>query len=643
MNNVIKAIVATATLIMVVDLIAPLPSLANGKELRTKYNHILNIASTPEKDSDSHGLFTDAGSWMGFTIPDSTKPINGFCGPFDIDTRTWLTQTFCNVGATLKGKAINATSFKQQRSSYAPGMLTLISSYNNLTIEQTLQLIDKNHALLSLTANEAIRWHLSSTIWANGNAVAKENSIIITLADGQLLTVTFPPKFQLDLKDSTYMATSVAPSKSEYVVVGFFENKQQQQQAATKAAQVLKAPQSYANQSAERWNSYLKNGLRPNMPENYNRSAVKSIVTLVANWRAPKGDLYHDGVIPSHAVSYFNGFWAWDSWKHAVALAKIDPELAKNQVRAMFDYQQPDGMVIDCIYSNKKENNARDSKPPLATWAVYEIYRQTNDKAFVREMFPKLVKYHQWWFKYRDHDKNSICEFGSVDGTTEAAKWESGMDNAVRYDDATMVQNSEHAWSFDQESVELNAYLCLEARLLGELAATAGEEFSSPIDPQQVNAAFFDSTSGYYFDRSLNGNLINVEGPEGWIPLWTEIAPAQNAAAVMKVMANPKKFATYIPFPTLAADNPKFNPKGYWRGPIWLDQVYFGISGIRKYGYQREADTFTDNVFTRLKGLSGNEPIHENYGTHTGERLKAPHFSWSAAHLLMLYWEYGKQ
>ena len=31
----------------------------------------------------------------------------------------------------------------------------------------------------------------------------------------------------------------------------------------------------------------------------------------------------------------------------------------------MFDYQQPDGMIIDCIYTDPSENNARDSKPPL--------------------------------------------------------------------------------------------------------------------------------------------------------------------------------------------------------------------------------------------------------------------------------------
>lgn len=116
-----------------------------------------------------------------------------------------------------------------------------------------------------------------------------------------------------------------------------------------------------------------------------------------------------------------------------MALSWFEPELAKNQVRAMFDYQTPEGMIIDCIYIDKNENNERNSKPPLAAWAVSEIYKSTQDADFVKEIYPKLLHYHQWWYKYRDHDRNGYCEFGAVDGTLEAAAWESGMDNAIRF------------------------------------------------------------------------------------------------------------------------------------------------------------------------------------------------------------------
>lgn len=84
---------------------------------------------------------------------------------------------------------------------------------------------------------------------------------------------------------------------------------------------------------------------------------------------------------------------------------------------------------------------------------------------------------------------------------------------------------------------------------------------------------------------------------------------------------------------------PDFSPNGYWRGPIWLDQVYFAIHGLRNYGYTELADGYTKQVFDRLNGLRADAPIHENYETSTGKRLKSPHFSWSAAHLLLLHIE----
>ena len=95
------------------------------------------------------------------------------------------------------------------------------------------------------------------------------------------------------------------------------------------------------------------------------------------------------------------------------------------------------------IYTDKSENNWRDTKPPLAGWAVWRIYEKTRDKVFLEEMYSKLVQYHKWWYTYRDHDQNGLCEYGSTDGTLEAAGWESGMDNAVRFDDARMMQNGE--------------------------------------------------------------------------------------------------------------------------------------------------------------------------------------------------------
>jgi len=86
-------------------------------------------------------------------------------------------------------------------------------------------------------------------------------------------------------------------------------------------------------------------------------------------------------------------------------------------------------------------------------------------------MYPKLKLYHEWWYNKRDHDKDGLCEYGSTDGSLVAAKWESGMDNAIRFDNSKIVKNGEGAYSIDQESVDLNAYLYAEKLNLATLAS----------------------------------------------------------------------------------------------------------------------------------------------------------------------------
>lgn len=608
------------------------------------YPDILNITYTPDQMKGGKGWFTDYGAWMGFTLPEANKFTNGFCGPFDLDNRKWISRSLVQVGYVENGKIMPPDVFRPDSLVYFPGQLYMKSSLSDVSVSQRLFFTDKNHALLVCQSNRELDWFFEGNIWGEENKSEVINrSVVIYLPGGEVVGVTFEKEAEVMLTSSVYKTSFSTPANRQTVVLSFFNQKEELPAGLKKAETLLEQSGLELKQHTQRWNSYLKKVLREDMPESYNRIAVKAMVTLLSNWRSSKGDLLHDGMVPSHAVGYFVGFWAWDTWKQAVATVHFEPELAKNQIRSMFDYQDEAGMIADCIYSNKRENNYRDSKPPLAAWSVYEVYKETADTAFVREMYPKLLKYYRWWFRYRDHDGNGICEFGSTDGTEEAAKWESGMDNAVRFDEAKMVKNGEDAWSFNQESVDLNAYLCYEYRLLQQMADLIGEKFEEPDRTEEIRTYFFDSQNGYFFDRILKGDFVRVEGPEGWTPLWTEIATTEQAGKVMKIIADTNKFSTYIPFPTLAADHPKFLPGGYWRGPIWLDQVYFGISGIRKYGYHEEADRYTDQVFTRLKGLSGKAPIHENYDTHDGSVLKAPHFSWSAAHLLMMYWEYGKE
>jgi len=120
--------------------------------------------------------------------------------------------------------------------------------------------------------------------------------------------------------------------------------------------------------------------------------------------------------------------------------------------------------------------------------------------------------------------------------------------------------------------------------------------------------------------------------------LWANAATQEQAEAVKNKMMDPKKFYTKVPFQTMSADHKKFNPlKGYWRGPNWLDQAYFGVKSLRNYGFNKEADKATIQILKGAEGVLGKgKSIRENYHPLTGKGLNAQNFSWSAAHIIML-------
>ena len=611
---------------------------------RYEFNNILDITYTPDTLTRCGGWFTDAGSWMGFTLPQKDHWVNGFCGPFSLDMnrRQWMAQSAVTVGYADQANVI----FTPDSTCYFPGELYLSASSEEGKIIQRLNFLDASTALLRIHSDAGKELSLTASQWGKEIQVqTDQNTVIARHPSGEIVALTFTPDVSVKGTDNNYQAKINGSEHDTYIAISFYTGEKELSAGLQKAQLALSNPQEGLKANKERWEGYLTKILRKDMKPEYDRIAVKAVVTLISNWRTHRGGLLHEGIVPSHAAYYFVGFWAWDTWRFSAALAKFDPELAKDNIRAMFDYQQPDGMIIDCIYTDPAENNARDSKPPLVSWAVDEIFTHTNDTAFISEMYPQLMAYYKWWYNKRDHNRNGMCEYGSTDGTLEAAAWESGMDNAIRFDDAKMLKNNgaEDAWSMDQESVDLNAYLALECKLLKKFASILGVTFDGPDYSSQVADYFFDKEKGFFFDRRLkDGSFIQEPGCEAYTPLWTEVATADQVKAMLPLLTDTAKFSTYIPFPTVAADNPKYNPRGYWRGPIWLDQTYFAIRGLRNYGYNKMADEYTLQVFDRLQGLKEGAPIHENYGTHTGELLKAPHFSWSSSHLLMLYDDYGK-
>lgn len=629
--------------------------------------NILDYRITPKDSVDKSGLmFSDQGAWFAYSLPDSTGMIEDFSGPFLMTQQNgiWSSSSLAPIRLTIGDHPVypknESIIYQSAYASHSERLLDL----NGIDLKESLVYLDANTVLIKyeLTNNEDFNnqvtyyWENQSLKTNNLKLLSKENHLIInsnnTKAIGHIL---FPKTTIVKNTDSTYISEFqrlyIGPNETKSLIVSqtfiFPEYSWEKQKALIQSIDF----DSVLNARKQEKNNQLKaliDKRKPQFQENkYAEVLAKAHLTLQNNWRIPAGEIEHEGLFPSYHYKWFNGFWSWDSWKHAVGLSYYDLRLAKEQVKLMFKFQNDDGFVADCVYRDTtiEAHNYRDTKPPLSAWAVAKIYEKDKDLEFVKYMYPKLKKYHYWWYNKRDHDQDGLCEYGSTDGSLIAAKWESGMDNAIRFDDSKILKNEEGAYSLDQESVDLNAYLYVEKLFLSQLAEALNLNDASQYKSEaeglkvKIQTQFYDGNDGWFYDTNLDGTqFIKGEGSEGWTALWASAATQKQAEAVKNKMMNPNKFFTKVPFQTMSADHEKFDPlKGYWRGPNWLDQAYFGVKGLRNYGFNKEADKATIQIIEGAEGLLGKgKSIRENYHPLTGEGLHAQNFSWSAAHVILL-------
>ncbi|MCO4797988.1 MAG: alpha-glucosidase [Colwelliaceae bacterium] len=752
--------------------------------------------------------FFDLGAWHGFLLPEKSS-YGAFTGPMVIaqEYGIFISDKLEQLQVTenTTEKVFDLTKAKVENYS-TPGALVQTYQFTALHIELTLQFVSNRTALvetrltnlsdtplsldLSWQGQLLSQWDEQKSVnqalpmWTRKFILNDQALLIdfgkarstwhIMTSDSSRYQITRSVKSEtiIDNKTLSYQSKSsmiLAPKQSKNIVTtqSYFHDLKEAKQEQEFIQTVLKSPITYQQKSNKRWEKYLTKGIKEGETNELEALvATKSIETLIGNWRSPAGELKHDGVTPSVTARWFNGVWAWDSWKHAYAMARFAPDVAKNNIRAMFDYQiqgndplrpQDKGMVIDAVFYNKDKVrggdggnwNERNTKPPLASWAVWKIYQATKDAEFIEEMFPKLQAYHKWWYSNRDHNNNGLIEYGAtkhryhndpqgnisfsiqyntlptdidLSGCQKAEKnwyqcsgmslykqivelanydnidigaqhgtgWESGMDNAARFgfissDQLAIYANKFYAgdllkarkdwqvmffenrdqhhqllgFSINQESVELNTYLAREKILLAKMAKLLGKkiiakQYNDEANSlsKRINQCFFDQATGFFYDRKISaknmkdndvcaGKLLTQRGrgPEGWSPLWAGIADKDKASRVKDLMLNEKEFNTMIPLGTAALSNPAYNQDIYWRGRVWLDQVYFGLIALKKYGYQTEAKQLAKKLLLNAEGLNKNGAIRENYNPETGDVQGANNFSWSAAHLLMLYHE----
>jgi len=382
--------------------------------------------------------------------------------------------------------------------------------------------------------------------------------------------------------------------------------------------------------------------------------------------------------------------WLWDSCFIAIGYRYFDINRAMDEIRGLLEGQWTNGMIPHIkfnekesgghpreIWGTRKVPKCKDietsgiSQPPMIAIAVWEIYKKNKDKEFLEEVFPMIGKYHRYIKEFRGLDRSGL--------SCIIHPWESGLDNSPRWDNIldsirlTDTPESKRAdtafipieqrptdqqynkyWylvslfvgsnyditqifkndPFIVEAILFNSVWCEANRCLSKIAEEIGEENKifeewAEQTKNSINENLYDEKDGLYYDFDVkNGVLIKEQTSASFLPLFANVPNQEIAQKIVEqYIRNSEKYWLNYPLPTVSADSLKFNPKRYWRGPVWINMNWFVAKGLENYGFKSYADYIKEKT-VELMNKSG---FREYFNPYTGEGYGADNFSWSAA------------
>jgi glycogen debranching enzyme len=110
--------------------------------------------------------------------------------------------------------------------------------------------------------------------------------------------------------------------------------------------------------------------------------------------------------------------------------------------------------------------------------------------------------------------------------------------------------------------------------------------------------------------------------------------PTDAADLLAKDLSPDGPFLTEFGLATERPDSPHYHPDGYWRGPAWPPPTWFAFDGLCTIGRTDLAEHVARR-FCDTYARAGNA-MHENFDVRTGQGLRAPAYSWTAAAFIRL-------
>ena len=237
--------------------------------------------------------------------------------------------------------------------------------------------------------------------------------------------------------------------------------------------------------------------------------------------------LYNDDVILMPDPWEYPWYAAWDLAFHAVPVALIDPDFAKEQLILLLRewYLHPNGQIP------AYEWKFSDVNPPVHAWAAWRVYkiekriRGKGDRNFLERVFHKLLLNFTWWVNRKDPEGHNVFEGGFL-----------GLDNIGVFDRSNippglkLEQSDSTSWMamYCLNMLSIALELARENRAYSDVASKFFEHFVYISHAMhgfgREEVELWDEDDGFYYDvlhrDGGEADRVKVRSLVGLIPLF---------------------------------------------------------------------------------------------------------------------------
>ncbi len=317
---------------------------------------------------------------------------------------------------------------------------------------------------------------------------------------------------------------------------------------------------------------------------------------------------------------YGPGTAHWDLMHEAIDTLQGAPEHAREQILNEVRLQLPSGFLPGLYWMRQDRPKGQtvgaaglpsgvpadggekfsptQGNPPLWVVAADDYMERTGDRSLAPEFLEHVTRQIGWFERERRAVPDGFFYLDITEG-----KWESGVDEGVRFDGTGPGHKPASTACIDATShvYQMYVYAAKWARMTGkdpgvwERKAARLREFIQRKLWSERDGFFYDS---WVLERAPDGNRRTWKGTvapgrahsfEGMWPVVVGAATPEQARRVIgEWLMRPDRFFTPHPIATVAKDDPKFSDR-MWRGPVWNSMTYWAARGMERYGDRADA------------------------------------------------------